>query len=256
MVAAFASRSAAIFAAASRPYCLLCWFADLLAAILFASAGCALVAGLRSREGGQAIFWSSSNWRRRSSGDVFTRGSRRISRAAIDNDDSHTAALVPQWSKNGLYLPGRTAPRADNAACHGRWPRSDTRARARLARDKQVPDEAMHSRRGRKDSRGTDPVGWHVDFFGVDRLGLVVAEKGRTTFPLSSIMSRTRSRRGMLQPVVDHRAIRRILSGRFFRRQRRVGIVVAAHAIRKLRREKMRGIMTACNLRARTAAAA
>ena len=41
----------------------------------------------------------------------------------------------------------------------------------------QIPEKAMHSRRGRQSSRRTHPVGRYIQFFRIHRLGLVVARK-------------------------------------------------------------------------------
>ena len=57
-------------------------------------------------------------------------------------------------------------------------------------------------------------------------------------------LERHRPGGGRREVVVDDRAVRRIRAGRFVRRQRRVGVRVPAHAIRRLRLEQALGLGT------------
>ncbi len=91
----------------------------------------------------------------------------------------------------------------------------------------------MHSRRRRQGSRRTQPVHRNIEFFRIDGLRLIGAGKVSNDFSRRGIDNFQRNgtgRRGF-QPIVEHRAIGRILSSRFFGRERRVGVIVAAHTI-------------------------
>ena len=93
-----------------------------------------------------------------------------------------------------------------------------------------MPAAVVRVRAGRTQYLGT------LKSFSFTGSGLSALEKRRTVWPAASTMSSvTAPGAGRLQPVVDHRPVGRILSGRFFRRQWRVGVVIAADAIRQLR---------------------
>src|SRR5262245_19345617 len=93
----------------------------------------------------------------------------------------------------------------------------------------------------RRQSLGlTHPVSWDIQFPGIDGFGLVGA--GVTAHQLATAVENFyhhRTRGCRLQIVVNHRAVRRVLTCGYFRRQRRVGVLVATHAIGGLWRKEI-----------------
>src|SRR5438477_10053157 len=96
----------------------------------------------------------------------------------------------------------------------------------------QIPNEAMHARRIGNNLLWANPICRNVEFFLIDRFRLVSARKLADDFTCGIHNFDPNFPGTGAKSVIEYRAIGRILARRLFGWEWRIGVVVAAHAIR------------------------